>query len=771
MNIDEYEREGREKYASFSAAVAAIISAAIGASHAYRLQQVANRAKQATSLRKKLSDRKVQTSNSIENEIKDLAGCRVIFYTNNDVSQFINSGLMHQNFEVLEVKLHHPQRASDAAAELYISNHFVVSLQTDRLALPEYAHFAGMRCEVQIQTILNHAWAEMAHDTIYKEPALGNFGGKALEAIKGRMAKVSRKYLVPAGYEFQKIAYDFQRLVKGKELLDGDALAAIVAAPDNNVRAEALETFVESVLPFYDDAHAIYPKIVEQLLLAADRSRREHPIPIETPYGALRAKTYGDIAKAIIGVLRQYRYVDVDLTFRALCQLHDWVEGEEDRNALIELAKALSKYNLDVWRQYGPVVQAGLVELIGAMSETDRSTHALILIPILEQVLSTELSSTTSSSDAMTIHRGAVGVSKQLLAVRAGAIDLLIQQFAFAESEPQRRAVLMTLQNSASYPIGSSPEIAKMLADDRCIVLNFMTSIASTLSLHARQDVEDWVLRCYWNAAVPAIEDVGHSLLDALASVRSAALMFRDEVNSNEDFVTYKLLVGLNPVYFPAWESKDFHYENSEVYRNDRVAALLASISPENADQWFERVSRYAKSDSNDLATFATFGCFLTDLAMTQPAIVLEFIERMEPPLMSFLPVMLDGLMQSSEHEQTRARIISWIDEGEHLHNIICHIQFSGAFDEGMLVRAFERASELKDMRSVRNALFAAVNQFRDSSHALIERVFIPALVLLTESRDPGWARIQMYSWLKRSIIGALDETEAKTVLDCLVSQ
>src|ERR1700674_4036721 len=186
MNFDEYEREGRAAYAALATAVAAILTAAIGAQESYCLQQLKERAKQPASLRKKLERRGNAATGTLENDIKDLAGCRVIFYTNSDVTRFISSGIIYQNFEVLEVKVHHPRHAAEDAAELYISNHYLVRLRHERITLPEYARFAGMGCEIQIQTILNHAWAEMAHDTIYKAPELSDFGGRAFDAIKSR---------------------------------------------------------------------------------------------------------------------------------------------------------------------------------------------------------------------------------------------------------------------------------------------------------------------------------------------------------------------------------------------------------------------------------------------------------------------------------------------------------------------------------------------------------------------------------------------------------
>ncbi len=166
-----------------------------------------SRAKDPASLRKKLEKRGAErgvdlvAANGLEDEIKDLASCRIVFYTNGDVIKLINSGLVGQNFEIVEVKLHHPRRETEEVAELYISNHYLIRLGADRLKLVEYAAFAGLRCEIQVQTILNHAWAEMAHDTIYNEPELDSFGTAALDAIKTRMAKIARRYLVPAGYE------------------------------------------------------------------------------------------------------------------------------------------------------------------------------------------------------------------------------------------------------------------------------------------------------------------------------------------------------------------------------------------------------------------------------------------------------------------------------------------------------------------------------------------------------------------------------------------
>ncbi len=48
--------------------------------------------------------------------------------------------------------------------------HYIVSLSQARLELAEYQRLSDQKCEVQIRSILQHAWAEIEHDLGYKSP-------------------------------------------------------------------------------------------------------------------------------------------------------------------------------------------------------------------------------------------------------------------------------------------------------------------------------------------------------------------------------------------------------------------------------------------------------------------------------------------------------------------------------------------------------------------------------------------------------------------------
>ena len=62
--------------------------------------QTQKRTKDPASLKRKLADRGIEGANDIEAHIKDLAACRVIFYTNIDLERFRQSRTWTDEFEV-----------------------------------------------------------------------------------------------------------------------------------------------------------------------------------------------------------------------------------------------------------------------------------------------------------------------------------------------------------------------------------------------------------------------------------------------------------------------------------------------------------------------------------------------------------------------------------------------------------------------------------------------------------------------------------------------
>jgi hypothetical protein len=77
----------------------------------------------------------------------------------------------------------------------YESYHFLVELKKTRLVLPEYSRFRGMRAEVQLRTILQHAWAEIEHDIQYKSvEVLPESIGRRFMALAGMIEIGDREF-------------------------------------------------------------------------------------------------------------------------------------------------------------------------------------------------------------------------------------------------------------------------------------------------------------------------------------------------------------------------------------------------------------------------------------------------------------------------------------------------------------------------------------------------------------------------------------------------
>lgn len=100
------------------------------------------------------------------NQITDLAGIRIITYQISDIESV--SEIIENNLKVDPANSIDKGQSLEADRFGYASVHYVVSLEDTRAGLPEYAAFAGLRGEIQVRTVLQHAWAAIDHKLRYK---------------------------------------------------------------------------------------------------------------------------------------------------------------------------------------------------------------------------------------------------------------------------------------------------------------------------------------------------------------------------------------------------------------------------------------------------------------------------------------------------------------------------------------------------------------------------------------------------------------------------
>jgi len=161
---------------------------------------ITSRTKEVESYRKKISDEKYD--DPIQ-QITDYSGIRIITYVEDDVKKAC---------EVLENIFYiDKDRSLDKSKSLgvdkvgYKSVHYICKLKDDRTSLPEYRTYDNLFFEIQVRTILQHAWAEIEHDRNYK------FSGILPEEISRRFKLVAGSLEI-ADREFNNIAKEIDEL-------------------------------------------------------------------------------------------------------------------------------------------------------------------------------------------------------------------------------------------------------------------------------------------------------------------------------------------------------------------------------------------------------------------------------------------------------------------------------------------------------------------------------------------------------------------------------
>jgi Uncharacterized protein conserved in bacteria len=169
-------------------------------------------------------------------DLHDLLGVRVITHLATQVD--VAEKALKAAFDVDE------DRSTDKASVLsddefgYRSVHLIVKLRQDRAKLPEWRNFADIYFEVQVRSILQHAWAEIEHDLGYKASVA------VPREIRRRFARLAG-LLELADDEFDKLAGDADRhatkvdaaIRGGKDVpVERDSVVALVST-DGPVRS------------------------------------------------------------------------------------------------------------------------------------------------------------------------------------------------------------------------------------------------------------------------------------------------------------------------------------------------------------------------------------------------------------------------------------------------------------------------------------------------------------------------------------------------------
>lgn len=203
--IEEYG-ERRPLYQDFAEVIRFILQEELHAK-SIRVHSIEVRAKSIESFRRKISQvgetgpGKPAPKDPLA-EITDLAGVRVITFFPKTLVEV--DRILHEQFEVIEID-DKSEMLKEGDKFGYRSVHYLAKLLPNRTELAEYGRFTDLVAEIQVRTILQHAWAEIEHDIQYK-------------SVEAMPAAVRRRFVMLAGLleladrEFQAIHDEDQKL-------------------------------------------------------------------------------------------------------------------------------------------------------------------------------------------------------------------------------------------------------------------------------------------------------------------------------------------------------------------------------------------------------------------------------------------------------------------------------------------------------------------------------------------------------------------------------
>ncbi|MFZ2072688.1 MAG: hypothetical protein WA101_01895 [Minisyncoccia bacterium] len=134
-------------------------------------------------------------------KIEDLSGLRIIFYYEIDKVKFLKE-MRKEITGDLEIISHNKKSGYEAV-------HIIASFGNKRIKLSEYKRFKDLKCEIQLVSILHHAWAEIEHDLLYKNDFKIN-NKKQLLIYEKEMQDILEKHIKIATKKFNQIIKNFK---------------------------------------------------------------------------------------------------------------------------------------------------------------------------------------------------------------------------------------------------------------------------------------------------------------------------------------------------------------------------------------------------------------------------------------------------------------------------------------------------------------------------------------------------------------------------------
>ena len=165
-NLDEFVKHyemNLEKYRSFERDLKSLLERLLNGEQ-IEFFAIESRCKTVDRIREKALRKDYEDPLS---QMTDIVGLRVIVYYANDADRVVR--IIRRYFFVDEEKSRIDKYDPNNIDRFgYKGTHLIVGLSDERSRLPEWQRYADLKAEIQVRTVLEHAWASVSHQLFYK---------------------------------------------------------------------------------------------------------------------------------------------------------------------------------------------------------------------------------------------------------------------------------------------------------------------------------------------------------------------------------------------------------------------------------------------------------------------------------------------------------------------------------------------------------------------------------------------------------------------------
>jgi len=634
--IKDYENKAG-LYEDFAKAVAFILGVLLK-DKKFFFQVISPRAKTIDSLEYKLNRSNLKKLNIKKySDIQDLAGVRIIFYLESDAKRF--TPYIYDEFGDKNIIKHESKIDEDG----YNATHLVIRLDEDRLKLSEYSKYKDLKCEIQLTTVLYHAWSEMAHDLIYKpKRTLLDFDRRSFEVLDKHFKEVMENHIKKASISFEAIYYKFKEIQKGRDIFDRSFLESISRSDSNNKIYQQL-VLLEKYTAKFGDKIPEEMNIIKLLEEVIDKSKVNKIESEKTIFGKLPGKTYSDIVIKCLEILNHIKYIKIPDTFNILTKLHQEPD-EKIKNKAKEVLERLVEYNLYVLRQKGVgyAIQRVILDTILGWSQKEKIKNIEIIKIVASKLLQSSFEGSAMTDwNKLTLSFGALQPTSYLKKIRKDTIDLIIALYKKFKDVENKISLLKVLENASRYPSqGDYSEIKDkmdgMITNDVKGLVNFYES--TIFNKNGNIITEPLV-----------VEEVEHQLNWVDETQRNEVLeidKLLEKIKKDETYHLYRLLIG--DVYEELKIAEG--WERKEEERVKEINLEFEKINTESVKVWIQKLNLIAENKSIvDEWKFGRFNGFLLRIAREKTKlakIILDDAFENSKPLKNFTGWFLAGFRQ-----------------------------------------------------------------------------------------------------------------------------